>query len=127
MRHAWKETLSSVIAIVGIVAVFGRLESYKWWLIGSWKGALGVIAVLGLVLLLINVVEMVHFDDLPSVIETLLWIIAATVVIASLFTNTTRAEFIISSILVGVAGLAHMIDHFVTTNHKHKTHYSPAN
>jgi hypothetical protein len=126
MKGMWKEIVSSVIAVVGLVVVFARLESYNWWLIGSWKGALGVIAVLGLVVFAINAVEMFRFEAWPSFIETFMWVIAATFVVASLFTKTTRDEFITSAVLIAFAGLTHMLYHFVDTGHKHKTqHYLP--
>lgn len=123
MRNYVRDTLSSLVAVVGAVVVFARLESYKWWLIGSWKGALGVIAVLGLALLLINVMELFRFAILPNFVETFLWIAAATVVIASLFSTTTKLEFIWSAALVGVAGLAHMVDHFWQAGDTHKPHF----
>lgn len=127
MKYKIKETLSSILAILGILVVFGRLQSYSWWLIDSYKGALGTIAVLGLAVLLINARELFRFSDLSNFIETALWVIAGTVVIASLFSHTTRAEFIVGSLLVGLAGLAHMVDHFMESNsgHKHSTRYVP--
>jgi protein-S-isoprenylcysteine O-methyltransferase Ste14 len=85
MKGMWKEIVSSVIAVVGLVVVFARLESYNWWLIGSWKGALGVIAVLGLVVFAINAVEMFRFEAWPSFTQN-------SALLASTLVATNREE-----------------------------------
>lgn len=125
MRRAWKDVLSSVLAAAGGVVVFAKLESYHWWLIGSWKGAVGVLAVLGLTMALTNVGELRKFTDAPSVLETYLWLLSAIAVAGSLLSTTTKPEFVTCAIAVGVAWLAQTTRHAWRATHHHGTHYLP--
>jgi len=43
MKYTWRDTLATLLTVFGAVIVFAKLESYSWWLLGTWKGALGVI------------------------------------------------------------------------------------
>jgi hypothetical protein len=108
--------------------MFAKLNSYSWWLIGSWTSALGVLAVLGLAILLANVVDLFRTSDESIFVESSLWLAAATVTVASLFATTTKAEFIWSGALIGLAWLAQTIRHawHATNTHRHH-HYFPAN
>ena len=118
--------MSSILVVIGAVVVFAKLESYSWRLIGSCKGALGVIAVLGLAIMLTNAVEFVRFASIPSFLEMFLWLIAATVVIASLLSTTTKAEFVSSAVIIGLGWLAQVSEHAWYFRQEHKSHYLPA-
>ena len=126
MQSTYRDITSAVLAIVGGVVVFARLESYHWWLIGSWKGAVGVLSVLGLAIMLTNILELVRFSDIPSSLEALLWLGAATAAIASLFSTTTKSEFVVTAIAIGVAWLAQTTRHVWRSNHTPRHHYLPA-
>ena len=120
--------MSTVLLVLGGIVVFAKLESYKWWLIGNWKGALGVIAVLGLGILLTNIIELVKFVDIPSTLETFYWAVVATITIGCLFSRTTKAEFLTSAGLIGVGWLAQVTRHLWVSEeeHRHHVHFLPA-
>lgn len=127
MRVLYRDSISTVLAVVGAVVMFAKLQSYSWWLIGSWTGAVGVLAVLGLAILLTNVVEIYKLADGAALAEFSAWILAATVTIASLFYATTRSEFIWSGALIGFAWLAQVTRHVWRKTHAHTNqhHYMP--
>jgi len=122
----YQDSISALLAIVGGITVFAKLESYSWWLIGSWKGALGVLAVLGLGMMLTNVQELLKLADGAAITEFSLWLVAATVTIASLFATTNKAEFLWSSAAIGVAWLAQFSHYLWHLLHTPPHHYSPA-
>lgn len=108
MKQAYKDTAASALAIAAAVVVFAKLESYSWWLIGSWNGALAVLGVLGLGIMLTNISELIEAVGMGSFVETVLWLAAATVVIAGLLTTATHAVFVGAAVMIGVAWLAQM-------------------
>lgn len=127
MKLTWRDTVAAVLAVTGAVVVFAKLQSYSWWLISSWKDALGVLAVLGVGILLTNIVELVKMADLAGIGELFLWLIAATVVISGLFSATTKAELIVGTVFIGLAWLAQLASHSLNSSHSHGTHhYVPA-
>jgi len=121
MKNIWFETAANAAALLGIVVVFAKLQSYSWWLIGSWTGALGVLAVLGLIIVAANAVELFKLPDFASVGELGLWLIAATVTMAGLLATTTRIEFISAGCFIGIAWLAQLLHHNWATLHHHGT------
>lgn len=123
MKLTWRDIVAAFLAAVGAVVVFAKLQSYSWWLIGSWKGALGVMAVLGLGILLTNVVELVKLEDMASIGEMFLWLIAATVIIAGLFATTTKPEFVTGAVAIGLGWLAQLAGHSWNSSHSHGTHH----
>lgn len=123
MKLSWRDMITTTLALFGAVVVFAKLQSYSWVLIGSWKGALGVIGVIGLAIFGIYLVDWFRNEDTGIVAETSLWIIAATVIVGSLFTTTTKAEFVWSAVLIGLSWLAQVGSHAWDTTHSHSTHY----
>lgn len=108
--------------MIGFIVVIAKMQSYSWWLLGSWKSALAVIAVLGLGILLTNIQELVKVFNTSTIIQAVLWIAAATVVVGSLFSQTTQAEFLASAVLIGIAWFAQTMDHILVTTSSHKSH-----
>ncbi|MDL2341664.1 MAG: hypothetical protein QFB87_01120 [Patescibacteria group bacterium] len=125
MNKMLRDIMASALVIFGGVVVFAKLQSYSWWLIGSWKGALGVVAVTGLLIALTNITELVK-DDSASLFESLIWMIAAAATVVSLVLVTTRAEFIASSVLVGLAWGTQLVRHLWETNHHSPDQFIPA-
>lgn len=126
MKRVYRDIISAILAIAGGVVMFAKLQSYNWWLIGSWRGALGVLAVLGLGILLTNITEVVRMDDGAAVGEFVLWAAAAIVVITSLAVTTTQAEFIWSGVAVGLAWLAQTGRHLWSSDDTTRHTYIPA-
>jgi len=126
MKLSWRDMVAGVLAALGAVVVFAKLQDYTWWLIGSYKGALAVIAVLGLAIFVTYAVELFSFATFAVTGELFLWFIAATVIIGSLFTATTQFEFISAASLIGLSWLAEFSGHAWGTTHKHGPHYLAA-
>ena len=126
MKTTFRDVIAAILAVVGGVVMFAKLQSYNWWLIGSWRGALGVLAVLGLGILLTNIVEVVRMEDGAAVGEFALWAVAAAVTVVSLVVATTQAEFIWSGIAIGVAWLAQLSRHLLSSDDRTHHTYIPA-
>lgn len=124
MKLTWRDILASLLAVLGGVLVFAKLQSYQWWLIGSWKGALGVVGMVGLAILATYAVDWFRNESLGVIPEMILWLAAATVVIGSLFATTTKAQFVWSACLIGLAWLAQLGAHGWDSTHSHTTHYA---
>ncbi len=118
----YRDILSIALAILGGVVMFAKLSSYSWVLIGSWAGALGVIAVIGLAIFLLNSLELLKLSDNAAIVEFSVWVAAAVVIVASLGATTTRAEFIASGSLIGAGWLAQMARDWWRSTHTPKLH-----
>ena len=121
MKLSWRDIVAGALAILGGVVVFAKLESYSWALIGSWKGALGVIAVIGLLIAALYAIDWVENEASGVFGEVFLWIVAATTVIGSLFATTNKTEFVWSSSLIALAWIAQLGAHTWDTTH-HTSH-----
>lgn len=119
MRLSWRDMLAALLLTLGGVVVFAKLQSYSWWLLGSWKGALGVVGVIGLAIMATYIIDWFENDGLGVVWEILLWITAATTVIGSLFATTNKTEFVWSSALIGLAWLSQLGAHTWDSTHDH--------
>lgn len=126
MKLSWRDVLAALLAVFGAVVVFAKLQSYSWWLLGSWKGALGVVAVVGLAILAIYLIDWFRSETLGTMGEMFLWFGAATVVIGSLFATTTKAEFICSASAVGLSWVAQLGAHVWDSTHGHTSHFAHA-
>jgi hypothetical protein len=122
MKLSWRDMLATIVALCGAVVVFAKLRSYSWWLIGSWKGALGVMAVLGLAVAGLYAIDWVSNQTMAPLGEMFLWGMAAVTIFVSLFASTTKAEFIWSATLLGVAWLVQLTAHAWDTTHNHTSH-----
>lgn len=122
MRLSWRDALATALAIFGGVVVFAKLQSYSWWLIGSWKGALGVIATTGLAIVATYAVDWFGNESLAPFAEMFLWMATATVAIGSLFSTTTKAEFVGTASMIGLSWLVQLGAHAWDTTHHSPTH-----
>ncbi len=124
-KLSWRDVLASVLAIFGGIVVFAKLQSYSWWLIGSWKGAIGVISVIGVAIAATYLIDWFHNETMAPLGEMVLWLAAATVAIGSLFTGAaTKAEFVSVGALTGIAWLAQLGAHMWDSAHDHIGHTS---
>lgn len=119
MKLSWRDVVAFLLATFGGVVVFAKLNSYSWWLIGSWKGALGVVAVTGLAIMATYFIDWFRNEASGIIGEMFLWIVAATAVIGSLFATTNKVEFVWSAALIGVAWLGQLGAHTWDSTHDH--------
>lgn len=126
MKLSWRDVLAALFAAVGATVVFAKLNSYSWWLIGSWKGALGVISVVGLAILATYLIDWARNEGLGTIWEMFAWIVAATTVVGSLFATTNKAEFVWSAALIGIAWLSQLSAHTWDSTHSHTSHMAHA-
>lgn len=125
MKFSWRDVVVSILAIAGGIVAFAKLQSYSWALIGSWKGALGVIAVIGLAIWATYSIDWFRGEAVEAAGEMVLWVTAATVVVASLFAATSKAEFVWSVGLIGLAWLTQLSAHIWESTHHHTSHLAP--
>lgn len=122
MKLSWRDVVATIVAVFGAAVVFAKLQSYSWWLIGSWKGALGVISVLGLIVAAFYTIDWVRNETMAPLGEMLLWGAAAVMAVVGMFVTTTKAEFVWAASLMGVAWLAQLSAHAWDTTHHHTSH-----
>lgn len=126
MKLSWRDVLTSILAIAGAIVVFAKLQSYSWWLIGSWRSALAVVGAIGFAILLVNILELLQMEDVATFAELSLWLITATIVIASLVITTTKGEFIVSAAAIGLSWFVELVSHLWGSVHSHRPHYAGA-
>ncbi len=126
MKFSFRDILAGMLTLLGVVVMYAKLQSYSWWLIGSWKGAMAVLAVIGLAVMLTNIAELVKFADLTSFAEAVLWAAVVTLVAVGLFATATKAEFVSTTVLIALAWVAQITHHEVEYRHNHKSGYMHA-
>jgi hypothetical protein len=115
MKLSWRDTVNTLLVILGALAVYGKLHSYSWWLIGSWKGAVATIGGLGLIMLLVSLTEVMdELGELRNWInfsESVLWLAAAVAVVIGLFA-ASKGMFYTAAIVLGVIWLGSLLRHW---------------
>lgn len=119
MKLSWRDTLAAMLAVLGGVVVFAKLNSYSWWLIGSWKGALGVVAVIGLAILATYFIDWIRDESTGVIGEMILWLAAIAVTAGSLLAVTNRLEFVWSAVLIGLAWVSQLAFHAWDSSRRH--------
>jgi hypothetical protein len=120
MKLSWKDFANTLLVGAGFAAVWARLYDYTWWFVGSFKGAMATIGVLGLVMLLVNVSELYDTENWANFGESILWLGAAALVITGLFV-ASKALFISAAIVMGVIYLTSLARHAWHSYHDHPT------
>ena len=54
MKLTWKDSLSTIVAGSVVVALVAALLGYDWSLFATWRGAVGTVGALGLLMLLVD-------------------------------------------------------------------------
>jgi len=126
MKLSWRDIAATLFAIGGALVVFAKLESYSWALIGSWKGALGVVAILGLATASLYAVDWFNNTTMGPLGEMFLWGVAALTIVISLLVTTSKAEFVWSAALLGIAWGTELGAHAWDTTHHHTSHMAHA-
>jgi membrane-bound ClpP family serine protease len=122
MNLSWRDYASAILAVLGGAVVFAKIQGYSWALIGSWKGAVATLGVIGLLMLLLNVAEMSDLRNWVNWSEALLWILAAAFIVTGLFV-ASEAMFYSAAIALGVAWLEALSRHIVNSaTHHHPTY-----
>lgn len=123
MQYTRRDTIATLLVAFIALVVFAKLHSYTWWLIGSWKGALSLVAVTGFGVLASYASDFIKSASVGVAGEFLLWVVTGTVIIGSFFSTTTKAEFIWSAVFIGASWLTPLVSHLVGTAHLHNRHY----
>jgi len=126
MKILVKDSMATPLAVLGGVVMFAKLQDYHWWLIGSWRGALWVVALAGVFILLTSFKEVISFDSGAGMIEAAWWLLTATVVLGGLTTVTTKLEFVSASVCIAVGYLLQMTRHFWRFEKLQHAHYGHA-
>ncbi len=62
MKMSWRDFFSTIVAIVVVAALVAKLRSYDWAFLGSWKGAVGTLGVLGVLMLLFDEADFLRIN-----------------------------------------------------------------
>ena len=116
MRLSWKDLAGTLLVGAGFAAVWARLYDYTWWFVGSYRGAMAAIGVLGLVMLAINVSELFDTENWANFGESVLWIGAAALVATGLFV-ASKGLFLSAAIVMGVIWLTSLVRHMWHSYH----------
>lgn len=116
MSLGWRDILNTLLAAAGFTEVWAKMHSYTWWFIGSWKGAMATLGVLGLVLFIVNASELADLDNWFNFGESLLWVAAAAIVVTGLFT-ASQGLFVSAAIVMGVIYLGILVRHIYHSSH----------
>lgn len=122
MNNTWKDITSSLVAVLAAVAVFAKLQGYSWLMLGSWRSALGALAVLGAALFLINIQQFLRGETVTYLFLSLMWVLSGTLVISFLFSDTTKAQFLTAAALLAATWLIQLAQDMWdrAPSHKHK-------
>ena len=118
MNLSWRDMLTTVLAIIGGVEVFARIQALNWPLIGSYKSALVVLGVIGLLMLALNITELFDADNWVNWGEAVLWIAAAIVIVIGMFA-ASQPLFYIAAAILAVTWIAMLARHSWHTTHTH--------
>ena len=83
---SWRDFATTVMAIIGGTIVYARLQDWNWWLVGSWRGAIAALAVIGIAMCATNAGDIQNKSWL-SRIETWLAVLSVAVIVAGLVTG----------------------------------------
>lgn len=109
MKLTWKDIITTLLVILGGSVVYAKYYSYSWALIGSWRGAVGTIAVIGLVMFLFSSFNFANRSVL-NIGEMLLILAAVGLTIAGLIV-TSEALFYTLAAVLGVLWLVDTARH----------------
>lgn len=48
MKLSWRDIVTTLLAISGAAVVYAKFYEYSWAVVGSWRSAAGVVALIGL-------------------------------------------------------------------------------
>ena len=83
MKLSFKDVATTIVAIVVAVGLVAKLRSYDWAFIGSWKGAVGTLGILGFLMLLFDEADFLRFNSW-GMFEGLFALVGAGLLVAGL-------------------------------------------
>lgn len=120
MKLGWRDVISTLVVATGATAVWAKLYDYTWWFLGSWKGAIATLGVLGLVMFATAMTELADLENWFNFGEAILWLGATALVITGLFV-ASKALFVSAAIVLGVVYVSSLARHTWHSYHDHPT------
>jgi hypothetical protein len=120
MKLGWMDAVGTLLVATGATAVWAKLYDYTWWFIGSWKGAVATLGVIGLVMFANAVRELVDLDNWANFGESILWLGAAAIAVTGLFV-ASKALFVSLAIVLGTIYLTSLVRHTWHSYHDNPT------
>jgi len=105
MRLTWKDTINTLLAIGGGAIVYAKFYSYTWAVIGSWRSAVAVLALIGLLMFAFSSFNFANRSIL-NITEVVLGSLAIVLAIVGMITTS---QFVFYS-LATVLGLIWLVD-----------------
>lgn len=116
MNLSLRDALTTVLAILGGIVVFAKIQSFNWSIISTWKSALLVLGIIGLLMLALNAVELLDADNWVNWGEAVLWIAAAVLIVVGFFV-AAPAMFYIAAAVLAVTWIAMLARHSWHSTH----------
>ncbi len=105
MKLSLKDVINALLAIGGAAVVYAKFYSYSWSVIGSWRSAVAVLALIGLVMFAFSSFNFANRSIL-NVTEMMLGVVAIGLVIVGVIMTS---QFVFYSLAI-VLGLEWLVD-----------------
>jgi hypothetical protein len=109
MKLSWKDTINTLLAIGGGTIVYAKFYSYTWAVITSWRSAVAVLAVTGLLMFAFSSFNFANRSML-NVSEMVLGVVAIGLAIVGVIV-TSQFVFYSLAIVLGVEWLVDTARH----------------
>lgn len=64
MKLSWRDTVSTLLVVVGGVVVWAKYLDYSWAILGSWRSATAVLAVIGVLMFAVSTFDFKNYSIL---------------------------------------------------------------
>jgi len=109
MKLSWRDLVNTLLAVAGGSIVYAKYYSYSWAGIGSWRGAVAWLAVIGLVMFMLSRFDYANRSIL-NVGEMVFGLAAVILMIAGVI-MTSQAVFYSLATVLGVMWLVDTARH----------------
>ena len=86
MKLSWRDIVTTLLLAMGSVILYAKLQDYSWWLVGTWRGTVAALGVLG-VAMCITAAGDPENRSILNRLETYLGFFAGIGIIAGLITG----------------------------------------
>lgn len=105
MKLSWRDLINTALAIFGGAIVYAKFYDYSWAVIGSWRSAVAVIGITGLVMALLSGFDLANY----SILNIVEMILGAAAIVLGVW-GVLVASSVIFYALAGTLGALWLID-----------------
>ena len=112
MKLSWKDVVNTILVIAGGAVVYAKYYSYSWSVIASWRSAVAVLAIAGILMFAFSSFEFTNRSIL-NVSEMVLGVVAVVLIVYGVIVVSQFAFYAVATVL----GLLWLIDTARHTRH----------